>query len=100
MLTRLEMVEGSIKPNLTRLLEDVVFSTNRVLVGPAGLPDDIVQTLETAIAEITSDPAYQEQAKTAAVQIRYLDAAGARALWEGFDPSFKPLVDQFRSQQQ
>lgn len=79
---------------------DVIFSTNRVLVGPAGLPDDIVATLEQAIADVTSDPAYQELAAQRAVQIRYLDMAEANTLWHEFDDSFRPLVDQFRAASQ
>ncbi|KAA0969339.1 tripartite tricarboxylate transporter substrate binding protein [Aureimonas fodinaquatilis] len=75
---------------------DVSLSTNRVLIGPAGLPDDVVSTLETAIAEITSDPDYQKLASTRAVQIRYLNAADAKALWQDMDETFGPQVDKFR----
>jgi tripartite-type tricarboxylate transporter receptor subunit TctC len=77
---------------------DVVFSTNRVLIGPKGLPDNVVSTLEKAIGEITSDPEYQKQAAERAVQIQYLNSADATALWKQFDETFKPLVDDFRAQ--
>ena len=76
---------------------DVVFSTDRVLVGPKGLPENVVQTLEKAIGEITSDPAYQKTATERAVQIQYRNAADTKALWQEFDTSFKPLVDKFRA---
>jgi len=76
---------------------NVVFATDRVLVGPKGLPDDIVKTLEKAINEITSDPAYQKTAQERAVQIQYRGAAETKALWQQFDTSFKPLVDKFRA---
>lgn len=77
---------------------DLELATSRVLVGPAGLPGEVVSTLETAIAEITSDPAYQEAASNAAVQIRYLDSGDVTALWRSLDDEFLPQVDAFRKQ--
>lgn len=79
---------------------DVTLTTNRVLIGPAGLPEDVVSTLESAIEEITSDSEYQAMAEERAVQLRYRDAEGARELWQGFDETFQPLVDDFRKTSQ
>jgi tripartite-type tricarboxylate transporter receptor subunit TctC len=76
---------------------DVSLATSRVLVGPAGLPEEVVTTLETAIAEITADPEYQKVASERAVQIRYMDSEEATALWRGLDDAFKPQVDKFRA---
>ena len=75
---------------------DVALSTSRVLVGPAGLPAEVVTMLEAAIEEITSDPEYRKVASERAVQIRYMNSADATALWKGLDEAFRPQVEKFR----
>ncbi|SFZ86043.1 Tripartite-type tricarboxylate transporter, receptor component TctC [Devosia enhydra] len=77
---------------------DLELQTSRVLVGPAGLPAEVVSTLETAIGEITADPAYREAASKAAVQINYLNSADVTALWRSLDEAFLPQVETFRAQ--
>jgi tripartite-type tricarboxylate transporter receptor subunit TctC len=79
---------------------NLALSTSRVLVGPKGLPADVVSTLDKAIAEITSDPDYKAVASDRAVQIRYLNSADATALWKDLDTKFKPQVEQFKKQSQ
>ena len=75
---------------------NVSLSTSRVLIGPAGVPAEIVSKLETAIQEITSDAAYQKAASERAVQIRYMNSADATTLWKSLDAAFLPQVEKFR----
>lgn len=78
---------------------DLAFSTNRVLIAPAGTPAEIIAELETAVEELTSDPDYQARAEQSAVQIQFMGTEEVTDLWKGFDETFAPLVDEFRSQQ-
>lgn len=79
---------------------DVLINSNRILVAPAGTPQEIVDLLEKTLGELAADPAYQEAAAKAQLNMNYLDSDAATAAWRGFDESFAPLVEQFRNQAQ
>lgn len=78
---------------------DLSFATNRVLIAPAGTPEEIIAKLEGAVEEITADPDYKARAEQSAVQLKFMNTADTVALWKQFDENFAPLVKEFRSQQ-
>jgi tripartite-type tricarboxylate transporter receptor subunit TctC len=76
---------------------DVQVMTTRLLIAPAGTPDEIVQTLESAVEELIGDPAYQETAKQRQVGIKFSGSEKAAELWQTIDENFGPIVAEFRN---
>lgn len=79
---------------------DVVVDSNRILVAPAGTPQNVVDTLEQAVAEITADPEYQKAAAQRQMLLSYRNSEDAKALWQEFDEVYTPLVETFRGLRQ
>lgn len=52
------------------------FNTNRILGGPPGMPKDVANKLEQAIARAVKDPEFLERIKKMEVSVQYLDAGG------------------------
>jgi tripartite-type tricarboxylate transporter receptor subunit TctC len=77
---------------------DVVLTTTRLLIAPAGTPEAIVSKLETAVEELIADPAYQAKAKERQVGIAFKNSEEAAQVWENIDTNFGPIVTEFRSQ--
>jgi tripartite-type tricarboxylate transporter receptor subunit TctC len=75
---------------------DVEVMTTRLIIAPAGTPDEIIDTVETAVGELISDPAYQETARQRQVGIRFSDSEAASKLWQSIDENFGPIVAEFR----
>lgn len=80
-------------PTFRELGLDLVAGASRGLVGPPGLPRDIVRTLEQAFAEALADPAFRREAERQSMPLRPLIGAafrqmaaeteeGLRGLWQ------------------
>jgi tripartite-type tricarboxylate transporter receptor subunit TctC len=54
---------------------DLVFASERGLVGPKGMPDDVRLKLQQALAAIAADPDFQKQMKNQYTEMDYLDGA-------------------------
>lgn len=90
--------EGLDVPTTVELgYEDALVATNRVLIGPAGLPDDIVKALADAVQEAMESNDYQEQARSRSLNLNFMSAAEASAMWEEFDTNFGPIAEEFRA---
>ena len=76
---------------------DQVGLTTRVVVGPKGLPANIVKKLESAILKLHKDAKYQAVTKKRGIQLNYKDSAGAYALWKQFDKDYMPILKSYRS---
>lgn len=85
-------------PTAKELGIDITPRSTRVVIAPKGTPPEIVETLDSAIAKITSDPEYQKAAAEQQVSLFYLDSDKAREFWLKNETDFKPLVQRFRSQ--
>ena len=77
---------------------DVVLTTTRLVIAPAGTPENVVDTVETAIQELIADPAYQEKAKERQVGIKFRSSEEAAKVWQDIDTNFGPIVTEFRAQ--
>lgn len=77
---------------------DVVLRTTRLLIAPAGTPQDVVERLETAVEELIADPEYQEKATQRQVGISFKDSDEAAQVWQEIDENFGPIVTDFRQQ--
>ena len=77
---------------------DVVLTTTRLLIVPAGTPAEIVSTLEAATQELIADPAYQAKAEERQVGIHFRDSEEAAGVWQSIDENFGPIVAEFRGQ--
>ncbi len=64
----------------------------RGLVGPAGLPDDIAEALETALEEIYNDAAFQEAMTSRGFGLRWRNAAEFEAFMLAEEASVRQLV--------
>jgi tripartite-type tricarboxylate transporter receptor subunit TctC len=49
------------------------FNTNRILGGPPGMPEDVANTLEKAIAAAVKDPEFQKRLEKMEVSVQYLN---------------------------
>ena len=77
---------------------DVVLTTTRLLIVPAGTPEEIVGTLEAAVQELIADPAYQAKAEERQVGINFRDSEEGAQVWQSIDENFGPIVAEFRGQ--
>lgn len=77
---------------------DALMATNRILLAPAGTPQEIVDKLSSSLKTAMEDPAYQAQAQERLLELNYMDAAAVEAMWENFDNSIGTLIKAFRSQ--
>jgi tripartite-type tricarboxylate transporter receptor subunit TctC len=64
----------------------------RGLVGPAGLPDDVAQALETALEEIYNDASFQEAMTSRGFGLRWRDAAEFEAFMLAEEDTVRQLV--------
>lgn len=59
---------------------DLIVTTSRGLAAPAGVPDEIVGKLQSALEQAMKDPEYLESAKQAEIPLAYLGADDYSAL--------------------
>lgn len=57
-----------------------------------GIPEGAVATLREALAEVATDPAFQEKAVQAGSNVTYLDADAFGAVWARDDTAYKPIL--------
>ena len=83
---RLELLPDT--PTAVESGYDVVAEVNRGIIAPAGLPEDIHSTLETAVRNIVNDPEYQEELAEVFVSPDHLGSeeyeAEAEAIYEEY----------------
>ena len=78
---------------------NVVLLLSRGVIGPAGIPADIVQTLAQAIKRITENDEFRKKADEAGLVVRYLDTAQFSAHWDDLEKQAKPLLEEFKAEQ-
>ncbi|MGB6243051.1 MAG: tripartite tricarboxylate transporter substrate binding protein [Castellaniella sp.] len=59
---------------------DLIVTASRGLAAPAGVPDDIVAKLESALKAAMEDPEYVKTAQQAEIPLAYMDSASYTAL--------------------
>jgi tripartite-type tricarboxylate transporter receptor subunit TctC len=77
--------------------EGVSVSANRMLIAPAGTPQEIIDTLAAAIGAAQEGKDYQEQAASRSLVLNFQDADYASGLWQQFDESFGPIAEEYRA---
>ena len=70
---------------------DLVFASERGLVAPKGLPADIQNKLEQALAKIVQNPEFRQQMKTQFTEIDYLASGPWQARLKKADAEFRAL---------
>ena len=70
---------------------DLVFASERGLVAPKGLPADIQNKLEQALAKIVQNPEFRQQMKTQVTEIDYLASGPWQARLKKADAEFRAL---------
>jgi tripartite-type tricarboxylate transporter receptor subunit TctC len=70
---------------------DLVFASERGLVGPKGLPADVRQKLSQALAHIAADPEFQKQMKNQYTEMDYLDGEQWQARLREDDKQMRAL---------
>jgi len=88
-------------PDVPTLVElgypDGIMATNRILMGPAGLPQSVIDTLAGAIEKSEQDADYQAEAQKRKLALNYLGPSDVADLFESFDTTIAPLVTAFRA---
>lgn len=85
-------------PTAQELGYDVVLTTTRLVIAPAGTPQPIVEKLQDTVEALINDPDYQAKAKQRQVGIAFKNSADAAKVWEDIDTNFGPIVAEFRKQ--
>ncbi|WP_319757461.1 tripartite tricarboxylate transporter substrate binding protein [uncultured Sphaerochaeta sp.] len=65
----------------------------RAIVGPAGLSDDVVQTIDAAMGKVMSNPDFQKEALAAGIFADYMDAEAFSAFYEENHALYKKLIE-------
>ncbi|MCL7931531.1 Bug family tripartite tricarboxylate transporter substrate binding protein [Halomonas llamarensis] len=73
---------------------DLVMGVSRVLVAPAGLPDDIRETIVVALDEISTDEKMIANFKNAAIPYRYLDDSAVDEMLEASNSVLMPVIEK------
>jgi tripartite-type tricarboxylate transporter receptor subunit TctC len=58
----------------------------------AGVPDDVVETLRVALAEVAQDPGFQETAVKAGSNVTYLDGDAFAEVWARDWQAYQPIL--------
>lgn len=70
---------------------DLVFASERGLVAPKGLPDDVTARLREALKNVAADPEFQAQMKQQFTEMDYLDGEQWLARLQQADQRFRAL---------
>ena len=73
---------------------DVVFGSSRILVVPAGTPQEIVDILTDAVEKAISASTADGRLDELFLSPRFLNSADASAYWDEIDVQVKALIDQ------
>jgi tripartite-type tricarboxylate transporter receptor subunit TctC len=97
------MGEGhtSFFPNARTLGEqgyDVASPSSFALLGPAGMPPEVVAGLSGAIRNAIAQPELQRRLADLALSASYLDPAALDAYWAAFEARQRPLIELARRQ--
>lgn len=65
----------------------------RAIVGPAGLSDEVVQTIDAAMGKVMSNPDFQKEALAAGIFADYMDAEAFTAFYEENHALYKKLIE-------
>nr|WP_319473299.1 tripartite tricarboxylate transporter substrate binding protein [uncultured Sphaerochaeta sp.] len=65
----------------------------RAIVGPAGLSDEVVQTIDAAMGKVMSNPDFQKEALAAGIFADYMDAEAFSAFYEENHALYKKLIE-------
>lgn len=63
------------------------------LVGPAGMPADVVKTLADALKKATEDSSIKKLTDDQTTSLRFLDPAQYGKTWDQIEARYKPLID-------
>lgn len=77
---------------------DAIMATNRILMAPKDTPQNVIDTLSSALKTAMQDPSYQAQAEKRLLKLNYMDAAAVETMWASFDNSIGTLIKAFRAQ--
>lgn len=72
---------------------DLVMGVSRVLVAPAGLPDDIRETIMTALEEISTNEKMIANFENAAIPYRYLDDSAVDEMLDASNSVLMPVIE-------
>lgn len=79
-------------PSLTHEGHKVKFVQWSGIFVPAGVPDEVVQTLRDAARKVANDPAVQAKVEAAGSPIDYMDAPEFQAYWDADDAVLRQAV--------
>jgi tripartite-type tricarboxylate transporter receptor subunit TctC len=63
------------------------------LVGPAGMPADVVQKLADALKQATEDPSIKKLGEEQTTSVRFLGPDDYKKTWDQIEARYKPLID-------
>lgn len=75
---------------------DVVSPSSFAMMGPAGMPAEIVQALSAAIRNAIATEDVTRRLRELALSANYLDPAGTAALWADIETRQRPLIELAR----
>lgn len=81
-------------PTFKELGYDLEMGVSRVLVAPAGLPEDIRDMLTEALDTIGNDPELRERFENAALPYRYLDYDGVNEVLQRSNDTLAPVIER------
>ena len=71
---------------------NIISSSSRGIVGPAGMPKDVVTRLSQSILKGTKDEEHIKKMTESGFPLKYMDADGFRKYWDEMETQVKPLV--------
>jgi tripartite-type tricarboxylate transporter receptor subunit TctC len=84
-------------PTLQEAGYNIVNSSTRTLVAPAGVSKEIVDILSAAMKKAMDEPEHKQKMQDSGLTLRYMDPAQAAAVWAQMDILAKQLVDASRT---
>lgn len=75
---------------------NLVSGTYRGFTFPAGVPDQMVQTLSDALGRAVQDPEFQEKVKAMGFEALYIDHDKFSALWESEEARIQKQLTEFK----
>ncbi|EWG99290.1 hypothetical protein Q427_25810 [Halomonas sp. BC04] len=81
-------------PTLKEQGIDLEMGVSRVMVAPAGLPDDVRDILTSALDEISTNEAMIENFRSASIPYRYLNADEASDMVERSNSVLSPVIEE------
>ncbi len=82
---------GASVPTFIEQGVDLSFGVHRAVVGPAGMPAEVVAKLRAAVADAVRDPDFAAAARTQQLPVEYIDGSDLARLVRGQDRRFRLL---------